>query len=92
MCLSLLRRILLASAAMLTVTGGFPLFDGSDGPQATFFEIEDAEEDEREHLSARVAVSVAMELALHETIVDWTPAPPAVFFVGPQSERGPPAA
>ena len=90
MSLSPLRSILLASAALLTVSGFLPVFDGCEGPQATFVEIEDVEEDEREEFSSHVAVAVTIESGLHDTVVHLTGETTCGFFRGPQSVRGPP--
>ena len=88
---SLFRQLLLSAAAVLTVTGSLPVFYGTDGPLATLFEIEDAEEDEREHLIVRVSQPETVELVLDYTLCDLAPRTSTVVMVGPQSERGPPA-
>ncbi|MGI9470244.1 MAG: hypothetical protein ACR2NZ_01845 [Rubripirellula sp.] len=91
MLISLLRQLLLSAAAVLTVTGSLPVFYGADGPLATLFEIEDAEEDEREQLIVRGSQTDAVELAIDHPVCDLTPVTSPAVLAGPQSERGPPA-
>ncbi len=89
---SCLRRFLIITAALLTVSGSVSLLSEAEEPLAKLIaEVEDAEEDEREDTIAFVRVA-ATRTSLHFPNLQERPSVVVIPIVlGPHNQRGPPA-
>ena len=88
-----LRRLLLFTAALLTVAGSLPVYCCNDCQWATFFaEAEDGEEDQREELIADTSEPVVDKILQLLCSSDLTVSAETPIVCGPHNERGPPVA